>query len=63
MAAPTKAIDQLNNLRAEVRSLGGTLGRTIAALEGESAGAGIEGRDYFVLPRRTSSARSTPTGQ
>ncbi|MBL9216966.1 MAG: phosphoenolpyruvate carboxylase [Opitutaceae bacterium] len=35
MAAPTKAIDQLNNLRAEVRSLGATLGRTIAALEGE----------------------------
>ncbi len=35
MAAPNKAIDQLSNLRAEVRSLGGTLGRTIAALEGE----------------------------
>jgi phosphoenolpyruvate carboxylase len=35
MAAPTKAIDQLNNLRAEVRSLGATLGRTIATLEGE----------------------------
>ena len=37
MAAPTKAIDQLNNLRAEVRSLGATLGRTIATLEGEKA--------------------------
>ncbi|SDS50707.1 phosphoenolpyruvate carboxylase [Opitutus sp. GAS368] len=35
MAAPNKALDQLNNLRAEVRSLGNTLGRTIAALEGE----------------------------
>src|SRR3954471_20777213 len=35
MAAPNKALDQLNNLRAEVRSLGATLGRTIAALEGE----------------------------
>ncbi len=35
MAAPNKALDQLNNLRAEVRSLGTTLGRTIAALEGE----------------------------
>ena len=35
MAAPHKALDQLNNLRAEVRSLGATLGRTIAALEGE----------------------------
>ena len=35
MAATNKALDQLNNLRAEVRSLGATLGRTIAALEGE----------------------------
>jgi phosphoenolpyruvate carboxylase len=35
MAAPNKALDQLNNLRAEVRSLGSTLGRTIARLEGE----------------------------
>src|SRR3954470_16520944 len=35
MAALNKALDQLNNLRAEVRSLGSTLGRTIAALEGE----------------------------
>ena len=35
MAAPNKALDQLNSLRAEVRSLGATLGRTIAALEGE----------------------------
>ncbi len=35
MAAPNKALDQLNTLRAEVRSLGNTLGRTIAALEGK----------------------------
>src|SRR3954464_13867200 len=35
MAATNKALDQLNNLRAEVRSLGNTLGRTIATLEGE----------------------------
>src|SRR3954470_18581507 len=35
MAALNKALDQLNNLRAEVRSLGNTLGRTIASLEGE----------------------------
>jgi phosphoenolpyruvate carboxylase len=35
MAPPNKALDQLNNLRAEVRSLGNTLGRTIATLEGE----------------------------
>ncbi len=35
MATPTKAIDQLSNLRMEVRSLGATLGRTIATLEGE----------------------------
>ncbi len=34
MPSPNKALDQLNNLRAEVRSLGATLGRTIAALEG-----------------------------
>lgn len=31
----TKALDQLSDLRAEIRSLGATLGRTIAALEGE----------------------------
>ena len=42
MAAPNKALDQLNNLRAEVRSLGATLGRTIAALEGEKTLATVE---------------------
>ncbi|MDI1250260.1 MAG: phosphoenolpyruvate carboxylase [Lacunisphaera sp.] len=42
MAATTKALDQLNNLRAEVRSLGHTLGRTIAALEGEKTLATVE---------------------
>ena len=35
MAAPNKALDKLAALRAEVRSLGHTLGRTIATLEGE----------------------------
>jgi phosphoenolpyruvate carboxylase len=34
MAAPTHAIDQHAKLRAEIRSLGATLGQTIAALEG-----------------------------
>ena len=33
--ATNKALDQLSDLRAEIRSLGATLGRTIAALEGE----------------------------
>jgi phosphoenolpyruvate carboxylase len=42
MAAPNKALDQLNNLRAEVRSLGATLGRTIAALEGEKTFETVE---------------------
>ena len=42
MTAPTTALDQLNNLRAEVRSLGATLGRTIAALEGEKTLARVE---------------------
>ena len=32
---PNKALDQLSDLRAEIRSLGATLGRTIAMLEGE----------------------------
>ncbi|MFZ5493983.1 MAG: phosphoenolpyruvate carboxylase [Verrucomicrobiota bacterium] len=35
MAAPTNALDQHAKLRAEIRSLGATLGQTIAALEGE----------------------------
>jgi phosphoenolpyruvate carboxylase len=34
MAAPTNALDQHAKLRAEIRSLGATLGQTIAALEG-----------------------------
>lgn len=42
MSSSHKALDQLNNLRAEVRSLGTTLGRTIAALEGEKALATVE---------------------
>jgi phosphoenolpyruvate carboxylase len=42
MAAPNKALDQLNNLRAEVRSLGATLGRTIATLEGEKTLGTVE---------------------
>ncbi len=33
--ATNKALDQLSDLRAEIRSLGATLGRTIAMLEGE----------------------------
>ena len=40
--ATNKALDQLNNLRAEVRSLGATLGRTIAVLEGEKTLATVE---------------------
>ncbi len=36
MAASPKTLDQLKLLQAEVRSLGQTLGRTIASLEGES---------------------------
>jgi phosphoenolpyruvate carboxylase len=37
-----KALDQLSDLRAEIRSLGATLGRTIAALEGEKTLATVE---------------------
>jgi phosphoenolpyruvate carboxylase len=42
MASNNKALDQLKDLRAEVRSLGATLGRTIAALEGEKTLAMVE---------------------
>jgi phosphoenolpyruvate carboxylase len=40
--ATHKALDQLSELRAEIRSLGGTLGRTIAALEGEKSLESVE---------------------
>ena len=42
MAATNKALDQLNSLRAEIHSLGHTLGRTIAALEGEKTLGTVE---------------------
>jgi phosphoenolpyruvate carboxylase len=42
MAATNHALDQLKDLRAEVRSLGATLGRTIASLEGEKTLATVE---------------------
>jgi phosphoenolpyruvate carboxylase len=42
MPATSKSSDQLKNLQAEVRSLGATLGRTIAALEGEKTLATVE---------------------
>ena len=42
MPVTSKSSDQLKNLQAEVRSLGATLGRTIAALEGESTLATVE---------------------
>jgi len=42
MAATNHALDQLKDLRAEVRSLGATLGRTIAELEGEKTLATVE---------------------
>jgi phosphoenolpyruvate carboxylase len=42
MAATNQALDHLDNLRAEIRSLGHTLGRTIAALEGEQTLATVE---------------------
>src|ERR1700741_525823 len=35
MVGSHKALDQLNDLRVEIRSLGATLGQAIAALEGE----------------------------
>ena len=37
-----KALDQLSDLRAEIRSLGATLGRSIATLEGEKTLALVE---------------------
>jgi phosphoenolpyruvate carboxylase len=42
MPVTSKSSDQLKNLQAEVRSLGATLGRTIAALEGEKTLATVE---------------------
>ena len=42
MPATRKPLDQLKTLQAEVRSLGATLGRTIAALEGEKTLATVE---------------------
>src|SRR5450432_2095337 len=42
MPATSKSSDPLKNLQAEVRSLGATLGRTIAALEGEKTLATVE---------------------
>ena len=42
MSATDKAIDHLNDLRNEVRHLGGMLGRTIAELEGEQVLATVE---------------------
>src|SRR6478752_2543939 len=40
--ATNKALEQLSDLRAEIRSLGATLGRTIAALEGDKTLATVE---------------------
>jgi phosphoenolpyruvate carboxylase len=42
MPAASKSLNQLKNLQAEVRSLGATLGRTIAALEGNKTLATVE---------------------
>jgi phosphoenolpyruvate carboxylase len=42
MSVTRKPLDQLKTLQAEVRSLGATLGRTIAALEGEKTLATVE---------------------
>ena len=56
MAAPNKALDQLNSLRAEVRSLGHTLGRTIAALEGEKTLETVETLRTLAKSSRTGDA-------
>lgn len=56
MAAPNHALDQLNSLRAEVRSLGATLGRTIAALEGEKTFETVETLRTLAKSRRAGDA-------
>ncbi len=48
-----KALDQLSDLRAEIRSLGATLGRTIAMLEGEKTFATVEALRTLAKSSRT----------
>ena len=61
MPAIPKSLDQLKNLQAEIRSLGATLGSTIAALEGEQTLATVERLRTFAKKSRAgevSAARS-----
>ena len=53
---PNKALDQLSDLRAEIRSLGATLGRTIAMLEGEKTLATVEALRTLAKSSRTGDA-------
>ena len=48
MAAPNKALDQINNLRAEVRSLGATL--KPGELQGEAVGIAVVTREGHARP-------------
>ena len=54
--APNKALDHLSDLRAEIRSLGGTLGRTIAMLEGEKTLGTVEALRTLAKSSRTGDA-------
>ena len=52
----TKALDHLSDLRAEIRSLGATLGRTIAMLEGGKALETVEALRGLAKASRTGDA-------
>jgi len=54
--ATNKAIDQLSDLRAEIRSLGATLGRAIAKLEGEGTLEMVESLRTLAKSSRTGDA-------
>ena len=54
-----KALDQLSDLRAEIRSLGATLGRTIAALEGVKTLETVESLRTLAKDSRTGDAAAT----
>jgi phosphoenolpyruvate carboxylase len=54
-----KALDQLSDLRAEIRSLGATLGRTIAALEGDKTLETVESLRTLAKSSRTGDVAAT----
>jgi len=61
MSATSKSSDPLKNLQAEVRSLGATLGRTIAALEGDQTLATVEKLRTLAKSSRSGDATAART--